>query len=65
MKASVENVSHLAARNLYCGVAELPLLELFVQTMAALASCNEAAGRHCLVTHLRYKGFQVNYVRTS
>ena len=65
MKASVENVRRLVARNLHCGIAEVPLLELFVQTMAALASRNEATGRHCLVTHSRYTDFQVNYVRTS
>jgi hypothetical protein len=65
MEASVENVTHLAARNLHCGEAEVPLLELFVQTMAVLASRNEAAGRHCLLTHPWSTGFQVNYVRTS
>jgi len=30
MEASVENVRHLATRNLHCGEAEIPLLELFV-----------------------------------
>jgi ABC-type sulfate transport system permease subunit len=65
MEASDENVRHLAARNLHCAVAEVPLLELFALTMAALASRNEVAGRQCLVTHPRCTGFQVNYVRTS